>query len=171
MAKTFLLLFTALSLPLSSMAETIGHSRAESLPARSAGAKNQKNKNSDDSFCPGLSDIARVCRLVNIERRKRNLAPVKLDSSLSQMAHEWSSQLNRNDARKNISHANFEVRRQSCGSLAENVSWRGVPGRSTPENVMRGWMNSSGHRANILTRSFRRIGVGHSGGYWTQEFR
>jgi uncharacterized protein YkwD len=171
MPKMFLLLFTALSLPLFSAAETIGHSRDEVSPARAARAKNQKNKNPGDALCPGSSDLAEVCRLVNVERRKRGLSPVQLDSNLSRMAQEWSSQMNRIDARKNISHANFEVRRQSCGALAENVSWRGVPAKSTPANVMRGWMNSAGHRANILTRSFRRIGVGRSGGYWTQEFR
>jgi uncharacterized protein YkwD len=166
-----MILIAVLSFPLFATAETIGHSQDETPPARAADSKNHKPKNSGDSFCPGSSDLAEVCRLVNIERRKRGLAPVKLDSSLSRMAHEWSSQMNRIDARKNISHANFEMRRQSCGALAENVSWRGVPAKSTPANVMRGWMNSAGHRANILTRSFRRIGVGHSGGYWTQEFR
>jgi uncharacterized protein YkwD len=61
--------------------------------------------------------------------------------------------------------------------VAENISG----GNSTPEDAVRGWMNSSGHRANILTPEFRDIGVGYHfldpdpgrvnhRHYWTQVF-
>jgi uncharacterized YkwD family protein len=45
-------------------------------------------------------------------------------------------------------------------------------GQRTPEEVVNAWMNSSGHRANILNPSFTEIGVGYaaSGNYWTQMF-
>ena len=53
----------------------------------------------------------------------------------------------------------------------ENIAY----GQNSPEKVMEGWMNSSGHRANILNSSYTSIGVGHyqnaSGvNYWTQLF-
>ena len=53
----------------------------------------------------------------------------------------------------------------------ENIAW----GQKTPEEVMKGWMNSEGHRANILNKNYTSIGVGYyqnAGGvnYWTQIF-
>ena len=50
----------------------------------------------------------------------------------------------------------------------ENIAY----GYKTPAEVVRGWMNSEGHRANILNASFKEIGVGYSadGNYWTQQF-
>ncbi|MFR8737827.1 MAG: CAP domain-containing protein [Eubacterium sp.] len=53
----------------------------------------------------------------------------------------------------------------------ENIAW----GQRSPEEVMNGWMNSSGHRANILNSSFKKIGVAYYVGangrtYWTQLF-
>lgn len=58
----------------------------------------------------------------------------------------------------------------SYGSAGENIAW----GQRTPSEVHSAWMGSSGHRANILGRGYRRIGIGHvdCGGspYWTQDF-
>ena len=56
----------------------------------------------------------------------------------------------------------------SYKSAGENIA----RGYATPEAVVNGWMNSSGHRANILNKSFTHIGVGYvqSGNYWTQMF-
>ena len=56
----------------------------------------------------------------------------------------------------------------SYKSAGENIA----QGYSTPEAVVNGWMNSSGHRANILNASFTHMGVGYdaNGHYWTQMF-
>mgnify|MGYP000966070924 FL=1 len=56
----------------------------------------------------------------------------------------------------------------SYKTAGENIAM----GYTTPEAVVTGWMNSPGHRANILNASFTQIGVGYvaSGNYWTQEF-
>jgi uncharacterized protein YkwD len=53
-------------------------------------------------------------------------------------------------------------------SAGENIA----KGQITPKAVVDAWMNSSGHRANILNASFTEIGVGYvsSGNYWTQMF-
>ena len=53
-------------------------------------------------------------------------------------------------------------------SAGENIAM----GQRTPEEVVKAWMNSEGHRKNILNSSFTHIGVGHvaSGNYWTQMF-
>ena len=59
----------------------------------------------------------------------------------------------------------------SYRSAGENIAM----GQTSPQQVMEGWMNSSGHRANILNTSYTKIGVGiarNSSGryYWTQHF-
>ena len=53
-------------------------------------------------------------------------------------------------------------------TAGENIAM----GYRTPEAVMEGWMNSPGHKANILNSSYTEIGVGYvsDGSYWTQEF-
>lgn len=56
-------------------------------------------------------------------------------------------------------------------AAGENIAWR----QRSPEEVMNGWMNSSGHRANILNPNFKNIGVAYYVGsngrtYWTQLF-
>lgn len=56
----------------------------------------------------------------------------------------------------------------SYQSAGENIA----RGQSTPEEVVRAWMNSEGHRANILNGNYTHIGVGfeQNGNYWTQMF-
>ena len=60
---------------------------------------------------------------------------------------------------------NFGISYRSAG---ENIA----KGYATPEAVVKGWMNSPGHRANRLNKSFTHIGVGYveNGNYWTQMF-
>ena len=60
---------------------------------------------------------------------------------------------------------NFGISYKTAG---ENIA----KGYKTPQAVVDGWMNSSGHRANILNASYTQIGVGYvaNGNYWTQMF-
>ena len=65
----------------------------------------------------------------------------------------------------------FEMMRSfgiSYRSAGENIA----KGQKSPAAVVNAWMNSSGHRANILNKSFTHIGVGYiaDGSYWTQMF-
>jgi len=58
--------------------------------------------------------------------------------------------------------------------VGENLAW-GSGALSTPQAIVNGWMNSPGHRANILKPAFTHIGIGLAGGgrmgtYWTQLF-
>jgi uncharacterized protein YkwD len=56
----------------------------------------------------------------------------------------------------------------SYKAAGENIAM----GQRTPEEVVTAWMNSPGHRANILNANFTHLGVGYvaSGNYWTQMF-
>lgn len=125
-----------------------------------------------------LSQIeAEVIRLVNIERQKQGLSQFKTSGQLSNVARVKSEDMYRNNY---FSHNSpkygspFDMIKSfgiSYTSAGENIA----KGYSSAQAVVRGWMNSSGHRANILNPSFNTIGVGaytDSRGtiYWTQLF-
>ena len=117
---------------------------------------------------------AEVVRLVNVERRKAGLPELSQDWQLSRVARYKSQDMK---DRGYFSHTSptygspFEMMRSfgiSYRSAGENIAkWQ-----STPAAVVTAWMNSSGHRANILNKSFTHIGVGYvaGGNYWTQMF-
>jgi len=109
----------------------------------------------------GCPQEMEVIRLVNIERTKRGLCPLKPCPKLMSVAESWS---NTQASRNRMYHSRY--------GYGENVA----VGYSTPQAVMTAWMNSRGHRANILSGRYKEIGVGlvyGRGGraYWTQEFR
>lgn len=115
-----------------------------------------------------------VVRLVNEIRKENGLKELTYDWQLSRVARIKSEDMRDN---KYFSHTsptygspfqmmkNFGITYRSAG---ENIA----RGQSTPQAVVNAWMNSSGHRANILNSSFTHIGVGYasSGRYWTQMF-
>ena len=115
-----------------------------------------------------------VIRLVNEIRVQNGLNELKADWQLSRVARYKSQDMKDN---KYFSHTSpvygspFEMIRNfgiSFRSAGENIA----KGYSTPQAVVNGWMNSSGHRANILNSSYTKIGVGYvsDGRYWTQMF-
>ena len=115
-----------------------------------------------------------VIRLVNEIRVKNGLSKLTADWELSRVARFKSQDMKDN---KYFSHTSpvygspFEMIKNfgiSYKSAGENIA----KGQSTPQNVVNAWMNSSGHRANILNSSYTRIGVGYvaDGNYWTQMF-
>ena len=117
---------------------------------------------------------AEVVRLVNIERAKNGLKPLTADWELSRVARYKSQDMK---DKGYFSHTSptygspFEMMKSfgiSYRSAGENIA----RGQRTPQAVMNSWMNSSGHRANILSSKFTKIGVGYvsSGNYWTQMF-
>ncbi|MBQ8528827.1 MAG: LysM peptidoglycan-binding domain-containing protein [Clostridia bacterium] len=115
-----------------------------------------------------------VVRLVNAERAKAGLSPLEYDWELARVARYKSEDMQRLGY---FSHTSptygspFQMMKSfgiSYRSAGENIA----RGYSTPAAVVEGWMNSPGHRANILSSSFTRIGVGYvkDGHYWTQMF-
>lgn len=115
-----------------------------------------------------------VIRLVNEIRVKNGLNALKEDWELSRVARYKSQDMKDN---KYFSHTSpvygtpFEMMKNfgiTYRSAAENIA----KGQSTPQAVVNAWMNSSGHRANILNSTYNKIGVGYvkSGNYWTQMF-
>ncbi len=118
-----------------------------------------------------------VVDLVNVERTNRGLNPLKLDEKLSNVATTKSQDMidkNYFDHTSPTYGSPFDMMKQfgiSYKSAGENIAM----GQNSPKEVVTAWMNSPGHRANILNSSFTDIGVGiakNSSGsiYWTQMF-
>ncbi len=115
-----------------------------------------------------------VIRLVNEIRVKNGLSALNTNWELSRIARYKSQDMVSN---RYFSHTSptygspfqmiksFGLTYQSAG---ENIAY----GQTTPQAVVNAWMNSSGHRANILNSSYKQIGVGYvaNGHYWTQLF-
>lgn len=118
-----------------------------------------------------------VIRLVNVERSKRGLALLKENWELSRVARLKSQDMINKDYFSHISPTygspfammeDFGLRFSSAG---ENIA----EGQRTPQEVMNAWMNSAGHKANILSGAYTQIGVGAAKAangtlYWTQMF-
>lgn len=115
-----------------------------------------------------------VIRLVNEIRAQNGLGTLKEDWQLSRVAQYKSQDMKDNGY---FSHTSptygspFDMMKSfgiSYRSAAENIA----KGQSTPQQVVNAWMNSQGHRANILNKNYTHIGVGYvkSGNIWTQMF-
>lgn len=123
------------------------------------------------------TQAAEILRLVNIERQKAGVKLLQLDETLNRVATVKSKDMAVNNyfshdspsygSPFDLMHA-FGVDYKSAG---ENIA----AGQKTAADVMNAWLNSSGHRANILNANYTHLGVGYYNGgqmspYWTQEF-
>lgn len=115
-----------------------------------------------------------VVNLTNEERAKNGLQPLQIDYELSRVARDKSLDLYTNqyfDHNSPVYGSPFDMMRAygiSYRTAGENIA----KGQRTPEEVVNAWMNSPGHRANILNGNFTHIGVGYieNGHHWTQMF-
>jgi uncharacterized protein YkwD len=127
--------------------------------------------------------IQQVLDLTNSERTKAGLQPLRLNEKLNQAAQGHSQDMAMADyfSHTGANGSNAGDRAASAGyyysSLGENIA----AGYITAEEVVQGWMNSPGHRANIMNAGYQELGVGYyyladdTGSvnynyYWTQEF-
>ena len=132
------------------------------------------NQNTTESFSSFQKEVV---RLVNVERSKRGLKELSFNTQLSNVATLKSQDM---IDQNYFSHTSptygspFDMMKQfniSYRTAGENIAM----GQKTPAEVVNAWMNSQGHRENILNSNFTEIGVGvakSSNGtlYWTQMF-
>ncbi|KRF13486.1 CAP domain-containing protein [Paenibacillus sp. Soil787] len=122
---------------------------------------------------PSQSTFAnQVVNLVNQERAKAGLRPLTSNSVLTAMALDKAKDMYNNGY--------FDHTSPTYGSPFDMMSTYGIrysyageniaKGQQTPEAVMNAWMNSTGHRQNILSPNFTQIGVAYYNGEWVQEF-
>lgn len=116
----------------------------------------------------------KVAELVNQERAKEGLQPLVVKMDLTNVAQVKAEDMAKN---KYFSHTSptygspFEMMKKfgiNYSYAGENIAM----GYTTPESVMEGWMNSPGHKKNILNPNFKEIGIGYTadGSYWVQMF-
>jgi uncharacterized protein YkwD len=115
---------------------------------------------------------ATLC-LLNQQRRAHGLRSLRNDGRLGRAAaghaHDMVNQhffdhTSRNGATfaSRIKHTGWTKSRRAY-TIGENIGWGGGD-LATPRNMVNAWMHSAGHRANILSRSFRLIGIGIANG-------
>ncbi|MGB5952202.1 MAG: cell wall-binding repeat-containing protein, partial [Ornithinimicrobium sp.] len=122
---------------------------------------------------------AQVLSLTNTERRKAGCANLRANAALTVVARNHSADM---IARNYFSHTSPDGGTMSDRVNASSYQWRGLAeniafGQRTPQEVVTAWMNSSGHRRNILNCAYKDLGVGLSYGangtarpHWTQNF-
>lgn len=154
MKKIFLMAITSLLFQSGFAATSLASNRAES----------------DDPV--QTSSASEVARLVNIERKKRGLRLLKGNSGLAQIASGHARDMQQ---REYFSHQSkdgrtmrdrFEDADFDFQYAGENIA----RGQKTAQRVMTAWMNSPGHRKNILNPRFGQIGVARAGTIWVQNF-
>jgi uncharacterized YkwD family protein len=147
---------------------------AAQKPAEQQSSQTEQTNKTEQTSSQLSEYEQQVVDLTNQERAKNGLPALKVDQELSKVAREKSSDMQRNNY---FSHTSptygspFDMMKQfgiTYKAAGENIA----KGQSSPEEVVNAWMNSEGHRKNILSANFTHIGVGYvaEGNYWTQQF-
>lgn len=135
------------------------------------------DSNKPDTEAPGeenLSFAEQVVELVNEERAKEGLAPLTVDKKVQAAAQVRAVEIKTSFSHTRPNGSNFATALKeqdvTYRRSGENIAW----GQRSPQEVVNAWMNSAGHRANIMNKNFTKIGVGyyqHNGvNYWSQLF-
>ncbi|MBE2316167.1 CAP domain-containing protein [Solirubrobacter sp. CPCC 204708] len=140
--------------------------------AAAPAASNAATCSGADSTATKPAVRATLC-LLNAERRAAGLRPLRLDGKLNRAARGHSRDMvaQRYFAHESRNGAGFDDRIKRTGwtksrrsyTMGENIAWGGGH-LATPRSIVRSWMNSAGHKANILARDFRFIGIGVANG-------
>ena len=126
---------------------------------------------------PPAGVAAQVLSLVNAERDKAGCRAVRTSSALQRAAQGHSADM---AAKDYFSHTSkdgrtFADRIRAAGYTGGTIGENIAAGQASASAVMRSWMGSAGHKANILNCRFTALGVGYARGgsygyYWTQDF-
>ncbi|MFS0562374.1 CAP domain-containing protein [Terribacillus sp. 179-K 1B1 HS] len=144
-------------------------------PAQKQETASDSKQTEDKQATEGLSAFEQqVVDLTNKEREKAGLKPLKADAELSKVARAKSQDMADKgyfDHNSPTYGSPFDMMKSfgiSYKTAGENIA----QGQKTPEEVVEAWMNSQGHRENILNPDYTNIGVGYveNGNYWTQQF-
>ncbi|MGN7177870.1 sporulation protein [Paenibacillus sp. FSL R5-0490] len=159
-------------------AEQPAKAPAKTQEAAKAPAQQQAPAEQTKEAAPASSAVSayekKVLELTNQERAKAGVPALKLDEELSKVAREKSRDMQSKgyfDHNSPTYGSPFDMMKQfgiSYTTAGENIAM----GQQSPEEVVQAWMNSEGHRKNIMNANFTHLGVGHvaDGNYWTQMF-
>lgn len=152
----------------------------QTTPNNNQPSQNEKPATTPSTTTPSTttSDVnafeQEVVKLTNAERTKAGLSPLQTDAKLMAAAREKSQDM---QSKNYFSHTSptfgspFD-RMKALGITYKAAGENIAQGQRSPQEVVQAWMDSPGHRANILNGNFTHIGVGYvkSGNYWTQQF-
>lgn len=139
------------------------------------GTGNQGNNGNQGENIEQTSYAKQVLSLVNVEREKNGLAPLAWNEQVAQSAMVRANEIQTSFSHTRPNGSDFSTALKENGvnyrSAGENIAW----GQKTPEEVVTAWLNSEGHRANIMNKNFTNLGVGYvknANGtpYWVQLF-
>lgn len=153
-----------------------------SKPSKTEGSKNEPEKTQQPSNSTGTTGSSQdsnsyadeVLKIVNQERAKAGLAALTTNTTLQNAANKRAQEI-----ATSFSHTRPDGRSTFTVLDEYNISYRAAGeniayGQKTPSEVMNAWMNSAGHKANILGSQFGKVGIGvYKVGnvyYWSQEF-
>ncbi|MBW4634338.1 MAG: CAP domain-containing protein [Iphinoe sp. HA4291-MV1] len=113
-----------------------------------------------------------VLELTNQERVQNGLPPLKANAELNYAADKYAEEMSQRGV---LSHTGPDGskpwdRAETVGYEAQMMGENIAAGQRTPQQVVQDWMNSSGHRANILNLRYADIGIGFYNNYWVQDF-
>ena len=146
-------------------------------PTSKPGDGNNNYGDNDDDFGDPVDPIAmasEVLRLTNIERAKEGAQPLKYNKALQDAAMLRAKEIS-------VKFSHTRPNGTDSSTAGKDVGAAGISGENiamgygSPEDVVEGWMNSSGHKATMMMNSFCYMGVGFYKSdngmyYWTQEF-
>ena len=144
-------------------------------PETNAPETNAPETETPETEVTELSFAEQVVALVNEERTKAGLSELSMDQDIASAALIRAQEIEVSFSHTRPDGRSFSTVLTDNGitfrGSGENIAW----GQQTPEAVMNAWMNSDGHRANILNPNFKKIGVGYyqnAAGrkFWTQLF-
>lgn len=136
---------------------------------------NGTDQSPEDNTGSMQGDFAsQVAALVNAERAKYGLSALTVDTKVQQAALVRAKETAQSFSHTRPNGSSFSTALTEAGvsyrTAGENIAY----GQTTPQQVMNAWMNSSGHRANILNANYTTIGVGYTvingTAYWAQLF-
>ena len=153
------------------LTETTSQTPATQTKTEQAPAQEDKETTATDQI---LAIEEKVVALTNAERAKNGLSALQIDRPLMAAAREKSQDMK---DKNYFSHTSptfgspFD-RLKALGIAYKSAGENIAKGQKSPEEVVQAWMNSEGHRANILNKDFTHIGVGYvqDGNIWTQQF-
>jgi uncharacterized protein YkwD len=148
-------------------------------PPKSAPTAHHTSDDGETTPPSGTGFAAEMLNLVNVERKRAGCGPLALDRKLNAAAQAHTTDMATHNF---LSHDSPDGRTPfdritaagySFGAAAENIA----AGSTTASATMKQWMNSPGHKANILNCAYVDLGVGYAKGvnakypaYWTQDF-
>ncbi|MET8974045.1 CAP domain-containing protein [Streptomyces sp. NPDC004539] len=148
---------------------------AEETPAKAPAAQQPESSKAATAVSAELQAAAQVLVLVNEERAKVGCSALSANSALADLAQKFSEDM---AARGFFDHTDPDGKspwdRAAAAGITDLAGENIARGQADPAAVMEAWMNSPGHKANILNCDFKTLGVGvhfGSGGpWWTQDF-